>query len=286
MSVGFILDEVYELQPPIQDGAIPESWVETGGWPDCPQGFPPEPFWRTLVVYRGPNRSNPPHYYGLVCKEPFTRNFFGGFLTIGALISHERSQVTVEFCRRVKAVIWNRSLISTKRNCLGLMSIYTHPRDKICVLFGCSVPVVVQPALISKAELEDDVEKDVKYFRHKVRERILRNWRRHKLWKLNNEGAATKDLAARLQREQRHMDHSLTQKNASHKRKGGTLERVPISKRINGDYRQQDMEHSNSAPATYAGLEEDASWANPQTDSEQPRHQSPTSQPQEASAVA
>jgi hypothetical protein len=53
----------------------------------------------------------------------------------------------------VQAVTWNRRLICTEGNSLGLAPLETREDDIVCILFGCSVPVILRENEDDTAEL-------------------------------------------------------------------------------------------------------------------------------------
>ncbi|KIX00009.1 uncharacterized protein Z518_10936 [Rhinocladiella mackenziei CBS 650.93] len=101
--------------------------------------------------------ADPPGYWRYACKWAFTqRPAHGGNLDTGALlrdISGTVSTPVVPFLHRLRAVIWNRQLIRTtgpdpgSLGLLGLAPADASPGDKICILLGCSVPVVLRPKI-------------------------------------------------------------------------------------------------------------------------------------------
>ncbi|KAK8064464.1 hypothetical protein PG994_007102 [Apiospora phragmitis] len=124
---GFILDEVVEVRDASQGGDIPASWLELGDW-DPPttairQTSCGEPWWRIGAATTGSVKS--------------------GRVNTGALLYNERNSIIAEFCRRVQAVIWNRRMFKTEAGRLGL-AYDVEKGDKVCVLYGCTVPVVLK----------------------------------------------------------------------------------------------------------------------------------------------
>ncbi|KAH8707134.1 heterokaryon incompatibility protein-domain-containing protein, partial [Phaeosphaeriaceae sp. PMI808] len=141
---GFVLDTITTISSSSQNGAVPSEWAELVGW-DHTTSNPPEHFWRTLVADRGKDGRNPPVYYSRACKESFRKGSFqSGTVDTSGLINNERNSVVAQFCRRVQAVIWNRCLVKTSSSKLGLVPKGTQPGDVICILYGCSVPVVLR----------------------------------------------------------------------------------------------------------------------------------------------
>jgi hypothetical protein len=191
---GFVLDTVAEVLPSSQGGAIPQEWTDAGGWKNAPNTDPPDEFWRTLVADRGRDGRNPPVYYSRACKESFLKGgLVSGSVSTTDLINNERCSVVAQFCRRVQAVIWNRSLIKTKNGNLGLVSRNVREGDLVCILYGCSVPVILRKNDLRKTDIEveeervEDMDALIKTF--------LDNWgRRFKRTKMSREGREKKKL--------------------------------------------------------------------------------------------
>ncbi|MCJ1394513.1 hypothetical protein MMC18_007391 [Xylographa bjoerkii] len=164
---GFILDKVGQVEEPARLGNIPWSWLGFGGWHDT-RTDPPQEFWMTLVADRGANGRKPPAFYPRACKESVNKMTEGDPLDTKQLINEGRCTVVAEFLRRVQAVIWNRRLMHTQRGNMGLVHETVKTGDMICVLYGCSVPVVLRKT--------DKTEQDIKQERiedeHETRERL------------------------------------------------------------------------------------------------------------------
>lgn len=179
---GFVLDEVFEVGPGASNGNMPYSWLKLGGWLDV-DADPPDEFWRTLVADRGEKESNPPSYFPRACKEILkfkTKARMRGSLDIQNLISEGRCSTVAEFLRRVQEVIWNRHMIRTKGGRLGLVRDDVRPGDKVCILYGCSVPVIIRQ--FSK-DPEQHLAEQLVYYHEWLRQRervvlsIQRTWR-------------------------------------------------------------------------------------------------------------
>jgi hypothetical protein len=158
---GFIVDIVATVDHIASNGNIPYRWLQTGGWADTNE-YPPEEFWRTLVADRSHGGSNPPTYFERACKESFrfrakTASKRGGNLDCKKLINEGRCTIVAEFLRRVQEVIWNRKLMRTKSGCLGLVRDDVSPGLNVCVLYGCSVPVILEKVIKSQQELSAEI---------------------------------------------------------------------------------------------------------------------------------
>jgi hypothetical protein len=162
-TTGFVLDVVRGVQLPSQGGAIPRDWATASGWTDVPKSAPPDDFWRTLVAGRGRDGKNPPAFYARACRETFSRGgIASGLVNTTDVINKEGNSPIAEFCRRVQAVVWNRALFTTHSHRLGLTSPNARSGDWVCIIYGCSVPVVLrivkkEPADVL-AEAQDELE--------------------------------------------------------------------------------------------------------------------------------
>jgi hypothetical protein len=89
-----------------------------------------------------------------------------------ALIYNERNSIIAEFCRRVQAVIWNRALIRTEKGILGLASENVKKGDLICIIYGCTVPIILRKGgLKTVREREMEIVEDRVEAMHRVMRR-------------------------------------------------------------------------------------------------------------------
>ncbi|KAL8343103.1 hypothetical protein RB598_004451 [Gaeumannomyces tritici] len=160
---GFVLEEVKATTHPSQSGNIPQEWLSMAGWkiknfgdPESDSG-PPDEFWRTLVADRGRNSRNPPYYYKKACKESvYKGGLQSGSVNTSDLINNERNSIVAQFCRRVQAVIWNRLMVKTDHGNLGITAKGVRKGDLVCILYGCSVPVILRETQKPKDEQDED----------------------------------------------------------------------------------------------------------------------------------
>ncbi|KAH4807262.1 hypothetical protein HBH61_132400 [Parastagonospora nodorum] len=158
---GFVIDEVAEVAAASQGGNIPASWLDMTGWNPPYNDDPPAEFWRTIVADRGSDDRNPPAYYARACKESVKKGgIASGRVNTTALINNERNSIIAAFCRRVQAVIWGRSLFRTKKGRLGIAAESVQPGDKICILYGCTVPVILNQQMKTPNEQRDEALED------------------------------------------------------------------------------------------------------------------------------
>ena len=165
---GFILDNVNRIEEPARLGNIPWSWLKFGKWQDT-RIDPPQEFWRTLVADRGANGRNPPTFYPRACKESINKMTEGEPLDTKKLIDEGRCTIVAEFLRRVQAVIWNRRLMHTQRGHMGLVHETVKKGDVICVLYGCSVPVVLREVNKTEQDVKRERIEDEREMKERLR---------------------------------------------------------------------------------------------------------------------
>ena len=180
---GFVLDEVRSIYEVARLGNIPDSWLKPGRWSNT-SNDPPSELWRTLVADRGPNGRNPPTYYPRACKESVSKGLHpGGVVNTKQLINEGGCTIVAEFLRRVQAVIWNRCLMRTQDDRLGLIHETAREGDKICILYGCSVPVVLRRMIKSDeiAEMECIEDEEIRMQKLVESVRLLKDIYKKKL---------------------------------------------------------------------------------------------------------
>lgn len=159
---GFRLDVIEKLSGRVLDGVIPAEAFRFGGWDyrhedldgRQPSDIPPVPelIWRTLVADRGPDGINAPTWYRRACLECLMYiNGSGDLNTSDFSKNPDDTPATMKmFLERVQAVTWCRKFFLTKgkvgrrKTFYGLAPSDTETGDLICILFGCSVPVVLR----------------------------------------------------------------------------------------------------------------------------------------------
>lgn len=147
---GFQLDIIKDnLAVAAESGILPETWLSDyrkplGGEFSDPDSKNPvsTQFWRTMIAGKGPNGQNPPLSYSLICQQLFDSD---DGINLEKVRDRSTNDVLKEFITRVLSVIWKRKLARTwnlKR--LALLPYGTEKGDIICILNGCSVPVVLR----------------------------------------------------------------------------------------------------------------------------------------------
>ncbi|KAF4628030.1 hypothetical protein G7Y89_g10120 [Cudoniella acicularis] len=125
--MGAIVDSVDAIAAPAWGGNMPTEWLEFCG---MSKDTVPEATWHTLVA--GP-------------METTLHEFSdASVVDVNRIQRDEPGSIKSEFWRRAQAVIWDRSLIKTKQGRLGMVPHHAEIGDCICILFGCSVPVLLR----------------------------------------------------------------------------------------------------------------------------------------------
>ena len=145
---GVVLDTTKDMKSPAVEGNIPHEWIAFGGWSKI-KDEPPESFWRTLVADRDEKGRNPPSYYRRACKQSFSQRTLGGSLNTTNLINNnERSKTMTNYLKRVQSVVWMKKLMKSDgdngEQLMGLVPNEAEKGDLICVIRGCSVPVILR----------------------------------------------------------------------------------------------------------------------------------------------
>ncbi|KAL5317114.1 hypothetical protein ACEPPN_014208 [Leptodophora sp. 'Broadleaf-Isolate-01'] len=154
---GFKLDSIKKLSGRVLNGVIPAEAFEYGGWVHSDDGtFPaevPDRLWRTLVADRGPDGVNAPTWYRRACLECLMHVDANGDLDTGGFGDLDDTPATMKiFLERVRSVIWCRKFFLSQGKgkggshgpLFGLAPPEAREGDCICILFGCSVPVVLR----------------------------------------------------------------------------------------------------------------------------------------------
>ena len=149
-ATGILLSSIDSLARPASRGVVPSSWMKYNG--DIRESREiniKQAYWRTLVADRTGDGDMAPSWYHRACEEVYARCGYGHLNTRAHLRvpddpKRARSTQTIEFIRRVQAVTWNRRMAILEDGTLTLVPSTTTKEDRICILFGCDVPVVLR----------------------------------------------------------------------------------------------------------------------------------------------
>ncbi|KAL9624732.1 MAG: hypothetical protein Q9160_001086 [Pyrenula sp. 1 TL-2023] len=156
---GFRLGPIEEVVGPVADGTITKDCLSLAGFETEDQAddvhtYPPK-LWRTLVANRNSAGGPVNCLYENACGYCLAHVGPNGHINTGDLIQRRNQPETVIlYLKRVREVVWNRKFIkcgniglSEKRDDFwGLGPPDAQVGDIACILFGCSVPVLLRPS--------------------------------------------------------------------------------------------------------------------------------------------
>lgn len=160
---GFHLASIIKVSGRIAKGVIHAEWLQLGGWrtPENPsKDRVPDRLWRTLVADRSPDGGNPPGWYHRACLHCLTDQSIidvNGDLTVSHKTRKPGSDIMMQFLKRAESVCWNRQFFLAKEKDMdhlspvdateelfGLAPKECAVGDTICILAGCTVPVILR----------------------------------------------------------------------------------------------------------------------------------------------
>ncbi|KAF6820841.1 hypothetical protein CMUS01_11504 [Colletotrichum musicola] len=162
---GKLLGVISQVSQRTTGGVILRESLRMAGWRGIEAGghSVPDSVWRTLVADRGRDGRLAPPWYQRACLRclEMADRLNNGDLNVGELLQGHLRMLR-EYLLRVRDVTWNRrffaiemSLHDVKRAKpdYGLCPPETQVGDDVCVLFGCSVPVVLREMSDGHVEL-------------------------------------------------------------------------------------------------------------------------------------
>ncbi|KAF2678005.1 hypothetical protein K458DRAFT_377328 [Lentithecium fluviatile CBS 122367] len=145
--MGVQLGRIKQHSTRITNGTVPAEWLEATGWQRRKPGRVPDMLWRTLVADRGPEGQFPPRWYRRACSHCLSDK---NVMTTNADLDTQKtpsSNIMAKFLTRVKSVVFNRQFFaggSPERPLFGLAPKRAEKGDLVCVLAGCTVPVILR----------------------------------------------------------------------------------------------------------------------------------------------
>ncbi|KAL3418152.1 hypothetical protein PVAG01_09867 [Phlyctema vagabunda] len=149
---GFLLGTIEQTER-IAGEVITKEALEICGWSKRTKTANLDQVWRILVADRGPNGTNPPTWYRRACEaclEWYAMKSGEDVFNTSTLKNLPGTPAAkIAFLERVQQVTWNRRIIRTdKQNAqayIGVAPQESERSDIVCILYGCSVPVVLRP---------------------------------------------------------------------------------------------------------------------------------------------
>lgn len=164
-TYGFVLDVIAQIDDPATGGIVPASWLKLANCEDTSKGLP-ERFWRTLVADRDVDGLRQPRaHFQQVCDWAFNKRRPARHnLSVQQILREGLCPTLAEdVLKRVLAVVFDRRLVLTRGSenvdgspktpeLLALVPKATRVDDLICILYGCSVPVVLRKKINATEE--------------------------------------------------------------------------------------------------------------------------------------
>jgi hypothetical protein len=150
---GLEVAEIAVVGPSASKGVIQREWLDMVGSPPSGTGSDIstsyEKLWRTLVADRDENGNGAPLLYRRAfyyCLDDPSQDV--DIDTQKWINQSNTPSLVIDFLRRVQSVIWNRRLFTTAgelgQERFGLAPRQAQKGDIVCVIFGCSVPVLLR----------------------------------------------------------------------------------------------------------------------------------------------
>jgi hypothetical protein len=141
---GVKLGQIKKRSNPLTAGMVPSSWLEVAGWNRKNPGLVPDMLWRTLIADRGPDGHFPPRWYRRACSHCLSDASTKDYLDTSITPS---SEILAQFLNRVRSVVYNRQFFAGgegREPLFGLAPGTALKGDVVCVLAGCTVPVILR----------------------------------------------------------------------------------------------------------------------------------------------
>ncbi|CAN9430254.1 unnamed protein product [Alternaria alternata] len=150
---GFVLGTIEKRSDTMREGVIPGDWIAI--LRGDKKNVVPDSLWRTMVADRTENGNNLPEWYKRACLHCLEDSRFvnsqGDLNTNRSLSDTPLDTMTSKYLERAKSVIWRRRFIQLKLGTAfgndlvyGLAPERCKKGDIVCIIGGCSVPVVLR----------------------------------------------------------------------------------------------------------------------------------------------
>jgi hypothetical protein len=149
---GIVLGRIAQASSRVVGGTIPEECLRMAGWQkNMDINRVPDRLWRTLVADRASDGTKAPSWWRRACMYCLVKADYNGDLNTSSLLANSSlpDTVTTGYLKRVRDVTWNRKFFVcqesfTSERLFGIGSRYIGAGDLVCILFGCSVPVILR----------------------------------------------------------------------------------------------------------------------------------------------
>jgi hypothetical protein len=144
---GFELATIKQKQRMATGGIIPSEWLKLVKWQSSKQEVP-ERFWRTIVANRDAAGEQAPGHWKRMCQHAVKGRPANGNFSLINVRKYTKLSSMIEFIDRVESVIFDKQMVSFDQErldgTLGLAPKHAKKGDVVCILYGCSVPVLLR----------------------------------------------------------------------------------------------------------------------------------------------
>lgn len=151
IAKGFVVGRIQVLSDHLHDAVITSEALEVSGWTSNMEhdSWAPDKIWRTFVADRDRRGNNPPLWYRRALLTCIALRDANGDVQPHKIRQQLKSVPMHEFLDRLEAVLWNKRFMTLETNTndeeqFGIAPPRAKVGDLICVLLGCSVPVVLR----------------------------------------------------------------------------------------------------------------------------------------------
>ncbi|KAI6082596.1 heterokaryon incompatibility protein-domain-containing protein [Hypoxylon rubiginosum] len=151
---GIILGEIKRLSTRMADGIVLKECLEMieGILFDddgTVRGIS-DPLWRIMCANRNAGGDRAPSLYRLSLLQLLRQSSSLNSIDTEDCLTLTQPRHVEEFLKRVQAVVWNRRIFRSQGpadlqgDLIGLAPQHTRLGDRVCILYGCSVPVILR----------------------------------------------------------------------------------------------------------------------------------------------
>jgi hypothetical protein len=154
-AIGIWVDKIAVAGEIAHQGMIPMDWRAMAiknaqlqrSQPNPQYNLMPHEFCDTLVAGRSSSGEPPPQSFRRACDQffgPTAHEDFVNTISKAKGSQNPENPDAAEFLHRARSSTWNRKFVVTKERRMGLVNPRAQPNDVICILLGCSVPIVLR----------------------------------------------------------------------------------------------------------------------------------------------
>ncbi|KAL4885473.1 heterokaryon incompatibility protein-domain-containing protein [Aspergillus karnatakaensis] len=155
--MGFVLGAIKIKTSPAISGVIPGEWTEAVQW-NNPSTPPPEHFWQTLVGDRNDKGERPGNLWKKACQRAFEYRPQQGDLNVTEVLTRVLQDHVRGYLERVQKTVWARRLAILDDGALSLVPRGAKKGDQVCIINGCSVPILLREVESSRKQQHLETE--------------------------------------------------------------------------------------------------------------------------------